>query len=74
MGRQVLCDFLEVISRALISTIYGLFNICRALNVIIGNEILELELTLVVILFFLLILKTRQLRRETVLPLGKSNY
>ena len=65
--------FRSVISRALISTIYGLFNICRALNVIIGNEILELELTLVVILFFLLILKTRQLRRETVLPLGKSN-
>lgn len=53
-----------MISGALISTIYGLFNICRALNVIIGNEILELELTLVVILFFLLILKTRQLEKR----------
>ena len=31
---------------------------------IIGNEILELELTLVVILFFLLILKTRQLEKR----------
>lgn len=64
--------FRSVISGALINTIYGLFNICRALNVIIGNEILELALTLVVILFSLLILKIRQLRRETVLPL-KSN-
>lgn len=69
-ARSSLWLFGSMISGVLIS-IYGLCNICRALNVILSNEILELELTLVVILFNLLILKMRQLRRETVLPLRK---
>lgn len=69
-ARSSLWLFGSMISGVLIS-IYGLCNICRVLNVILSNEILELELTLVVILFNLLILKMRQLRRETVLPLRK---
>lgn len=41
----------------LVNSIYGLCNICIALNVTIGNKSFKLELTLVVILLNLLLTK-----------------
>lgn len=41
----------------LVNSIYGLCNVCIALNVTIGNKSFKLELTLVVILLNLLLTK-----------------